>query len=300
MINMKLVECIPNFSEGRDKKIIDAIVKEIKKVKNVSLLDVESDSDHNRSVVTFIGEPEAVKKAAFLLTAKAKELIDMNKHKGEHPRMGATDVIPFVPISDITMKECVELTKQLGKEIGDKLKIPVYLYAESATRPDRVKLPDIRKGEYEGLKEEIKTNPDKKPDFGPSELSSAGATAVGARPPLIAFNVNLNTTDLQVANDIAKLIRESSGGFKAVQAKGFEIKERGLVQVSMNLLDYNVTSIFKVFDTIKEEAKKRGVEVVGSEVIGLVPMDALIDVAEHYLKIENFKKDQILEKRLSE
>jgi len=300
MINMKLVECIPNFSEGRDKKIIDVIVNEIKKVKNVSLLDVESDPDHNRSVVTFIGEPEAVKKAAFLSTAKAKELIDMNKHKGEHPRMGATDVIPFVPISDITMKECVELAKELGKEIGEKLKIPVYLYAEAATRSDRIRLPDIRKGEYEGLKEEIKTNPDKKPDFGPSQLSSAGATTVGARPPLIAFNVNLNTNDLQIANDIAKLIRESSGGFKAVQAKGFDIKERNLVQVSMNLLDYNITPIFKVFDTIKEEAKKRGVEVVGSEVIGLVPMDALIDVTEHYLKIENFKKDQILEKRLSE
>jgi len=297
---MKLVECIPNFSEGRDKKIIDAIVNEIKKVKNVSLLDVESDKDHNRSVVTFIGEPEDVKKAVFFATAKAAKLIDMNKHKGEHPRMGATDVIPFVPISDITMKECVGLAKELGKEIGDKLKIPVYLYAEAATRPDRVRLPDIRKGEYEGLKEEIKTNPDRKPDFGPSQLSSAGATTVGARPPLIAFNVNLNTNDLQVANDIAKLIRESSGGFKVVQAKGFEIKERGLVQVSMNLLDYNVTSIFKVFDTIKEEAKKRGVEIVGSEVIGLIPMDALIDVAEHYLKIENFKKDQILEKRLSE
>ena len=297
---MKIVECILNFSEGKNKKVIDDIVNEIKKVKNVSLLDVESDKDHNRSVVTFIGEPEDVKKAVFFATAKAAKLIDMNKHKGEHPRMGATDVIPFVPISDITMKECVGLAKELGKEIGDKLKIPVYLYAEAATRPDRVRLPDIRKGEYEGLKEEIKTNPDRKPDFGPSQLSSAGATTVGARPPLIAFNVNLNTNDLQVANDIAKLIRESSGGFKVVQAKGFEIKERGLVQVSMNLLDYNVTSIFKVFDTIKEEAKKRGVEIVGSEVIGLIPMDALIDVAEHYLKIENFKKDQILEKRLSE
>jgi len=297
---MKLVECIPNFSEGKNKKIIDAIVNEIKKIKNVSLLDVESDPDHNRSVVSFIGNPEAVKKAAFSATAKAKELINMNKHKGEHPRIGATDVIPFVPISGIAMEECVELSKELGKEIGEKLKIPVYLYAKSATRPERIRLPDIRKGEYEGLKEEIKTNRDKKPDFGPNELSSAGATAVGARPPLIAFNVNLNTTDLQVAKDIARLIRESSGGFKAVQAKGFDIKERNLVQVSMNILDYNVTPIFKVFDKIKEEAKKKGVEVVGSEVIGLIPMDALIDVSEDYLKIENFKKDQILEKRLSE
>jgi glutamate formiminotransferase len=297
---MKIVECVPNFSEGRNSKIVDAIVEEIKKVDKVKLLDRESDSDHNRSVITFIGEPESVKKAAFLATAKAAKMIDMNKHKGEHPRMGATDVIPFIPISDITMKECVELAKELGKEIGKKLKIPVYLYAEAATRPDRVRLPDVRKGEYEGIKGEIKTNPDRKPDFGPSELSSAGATAVGARPPLIAFNVNLNTTDLQIANDIAKLIRESSGGFKAVQAKGFDIKERGLVQVSMNLLDYNVTSIFKVFDKIKEEAKKRGVEIIGSEVIGLVPMNALIDVAENYLKVENFKKDQILEKRLSE
>jgi len=298
---MKLVECVPNFSEGRDSELVDKIVEEIKKVEGVSLLDRESDPDHNRSVITFIGEPEAVKKAAFAATSKAAELIDMNKHKGEHPRIGATDVIPFVPISDVTMEECVKLAKKLGQEIATKLNIPVYLYAEAATRPDRVRLPDIRKGEYEGLKEEIKTNPDKKPDFGQSEMHpTAGATVVGARYPLIAFNVNLNTNDLQIAKDIAKKIRESSGGFKAVQAKGFDIKERGIVQVSMNLLNYEVTSMFKVFDAIKEEAEKHGVEVIGSEVIGLVPMNALIDVADKYLKIENFSKDQILERRLKE
>ena len=296
---MKLVECVPNFSEGKDMKVVDAIVKEIEKVNNVSLLDRESDSDHNRSVITFIGEPSAVKKAAFLATAKAAELIDMNKQRGEHPRIGATDVIPFVPILDVTMKECVKLSKELGKEIAEKLNIPIYLYAEAATRPDRIKLPDVRKGEYEGLKEEIKTNPDKKPDFGPNKLHpTAGATAIGARYPLIAFNVNLDTKNLKIAEDIAKKIRESSGGFKAVQAKGFDIKERGIVQVSMNLLNYEVTSMITVFNAIKEEADKQGVKIVGSEIIGLVPMNALIDVAEKHLMVENFKKDQILELRL--
>jgi len=296
---MKLVECVPNFSEGKDMKVVDAIVKEIEKVNNVSLLDRESDSDHNRSVITFIGEPSAVKKAAFLATAKAAELIDMNKQRGEHPRIGATDVIPFVPISDVTMKECVKLSKELGKEIAEKLNIPIYLYAEAATRHDRIKLPDVRKGEYEGLKEEIKTNPDKKPDFGPNKLHpTAGATAIGARYPLIAFNVNLDTKNLKIAEDIAKKIRESSGGFKAVQAKGFDIKERGIVQVSMNLLNYEVTSMITVFNAIKEEADKQGVKIVGSEIIGLVPMNALIDVAEKHLMVENFNKNQILELRL--
>jgi glutamate formiminotransferase len=298
---MKLVECVPNFSEGRNSKVVDAIVDEIKKVGKVTLLDRESDPDHNRSVITFIGEPKSVKKAAFAATAKAAQLIDMNKHKGEHPRIGATDVIPFVPISDITMPECVKLAKELGQEIATKLKIPVYLYAEAATRSDRVSLPNIRKGEYEGLKEEIKTNPERKPDFGLSEFHpTAGATAVGARYPLIAFNVNLNTNNLKIAEDIARKIRESSGGFKAVQAKGFDIKERGIVQVSMNLLNYKVTSMLTVFNAIKEEAEKQGVEIVGSEVIGLVPMNALIDVAEKYLKVEKFNKKQILEKKLSE
>jgi glutamate formiminotransferase len=296
---MKIVECVPNFSEGKNMKVVDAIVKEIEKINGVSLLDRESDPDHNRSVITFMGEPNAVKKAAFMATLKATELIDMNKHKGEHPRIGATDVIPFIPISDVNMEECVNLSKELGKEIADKLNIPIYLYAEAATKPDRIKLPDVRKGEYEGLKEEIKTNSDKKPDFGPSKLHpTAGATAVGARYPLIAFNVNLDTNNLSIAENIAKKIKESSGGFKAVQAKGFDIRERGIVQVSMNLLNYEVTSMVTVFNAIKEEAEKQGVEIVGSEIIGLVPMNALIDAAEKYLKVENFKKDQILELRL--
>ncbi len=297
---MKLVECVPNFSEGRNADVIDKIVEEIKKIDGVSLLNRESDPDHNRSVITFIGEPDSTKKAAFVATAKAAELIDMNKHKGEHPRIGATDVIPFIPISDVTMGECVKLAKELGQDIAIKLNIPVYLYAEAATRPERVRLPDIRKGEYEGLKKEIKTNPDKKPDFGPSEMTTAGATVVGARHPLIALNVNLNTNNLGIAKDIAKKIRESSGGFKAVQAKGFDIKERGIVQVSMNLLNYKVTSVLKVFNAIKREAEKQGVEVIESEIIGLVPMNALVGVDDKYLKIKNFSKDQILEKRLKE
>ena len=297
---MKLVECVPNFSEGRNSEVIDKIVDEIKKVDGVSLLDRESDPDHNRSVITFIGEPEAVKKAAFAATAKASELIDMNKHKGEHPRVGATDVIPFVPISDVTIEECVKLAKELGQEIATKLNIPVYLYAEAATRPDRVRLPDIRKGQYEGLKEGIKTNPDKKPDFGPSEMGSAGETVTGARHPLIAFNVNLNTNNLEIAKDIARKIRESSGGFKAVQAMGFDIKERGIVQVSMNLLNYKITSMLTVFNAIKEEAEKQGVGVIGSEIIGLIPKNALPDDAVKCLKIENFNENQILENRMKE
>lgn len=298
---MKLVECVPNFSEGRDSKVVDKIVNEIKKVSGISFLDRESDPDHNRSVITFIGEPIAVKKAAFAATAKATELIDVNKHKGEHPRIGATDVIPFVPLSNVTIDECVKLAKDLGQEIATKLKIPVYLYAEAATRPDRISLPKIRKGEYEGLKEEIKINPDKKPDFGKNEMHpTAGAIAVGARYPLIAFNVNLNTSNLEIAQEIAKKIRESSRGFKAVQAKGFYIKQRNIVQVSINLLNYEITSLFKVFNAIKEEVEKHGVEITESEIIGLVPMNALIDVAIKYLKIKNFNKDQILERRLKE
>ncbi|MCX6775585.1 MAG: glutamate formimidoyltransferase [Candidatus Micrarchaeota archaeon] len=297
----RIVECIPNFSEGKNQEVIDRIVGEIKKVRGVKLLDVESDADHNRSVVTFLGEPEAVAESVFLATKKASELIDLNKHKGEHPRIGATDVIPFVPISNVTMEECVELAKKVGERIASELKIPVYLYEAAATRPECINLADIRKGEYEDLRKDIETDPHRKPDFGPSKLHpTAGATVVGAREPLIAFNVNLGTDDIEIAKKIAKTVRFSSGGLKCVKAKGFEIKKRGIVQVSMNLTNYRETPISKAFEMVKCEADRYGVPITGSEIIGLVPLDAMVDVADVYLKLENFKKGQILETRLWE
>lgn len=297
----KIVECIPNFSEGKSKKIIDEIAREIKKVKGVKLLDVESDADHNRSVATFIGGPEAAGEAAFLATKKAAKLIDLNKHKGEHPRIGATDVIPFVPISNVTMEECVELARKVGKRIADELNIPVYLYEEAALRSECKNLADIRRGEYEGLRMEVEKNPSRKPDYGPAKLHpTAGATVVGAREPLIAFNINLGTDDIEIARSIAKIVRFSSGGLKCVKAKGFEIKKRGIVQVSINLTNYKETPIFSVYELVKSEAYKYGVPVVGCEIIGLVPLDAMVDVANFYLKLENFRKEQILETRLWE
>lgn len=298
--NMKIVECVPNFSEGKRKDVIESIIEEVKKT-NVKLLDVESDKDHNRSVVTFIGSPDDVKKAAMKLGAKAIELIDLNKHKGEHPRMGAVDVVPFVPISDVTMEECVNIAREFAKEYAEKFKVPVYLYEEAATKPERKNLANIRKGQFEKLKDEIGKNPEKTPDFGPNRVHpTAGATAVGARMPLVAFNVNLGTSNLEVAKKIAGAVRAKDGGLMYVKAMGFDIKERNIVQVSMNMVNYLGTPLFRVFELIKSEAKRYGVPVIGSEIVGLVPMDALIDVADYYLQLENFKKDQILEKRLGE
>ena len=295
----KLIECVPNFSEGRRPEVIDAILSEIKSVAGVMLLDKEMDKDHNRAVVTFVGAPEEVKEAAFKGIQKAAELIDMEKHRGEHPRMGATDVVPFIPISGVKMDDCVRLARELGKDVGEKLNIPVYLYEAAATRPDRENLADVRRGEYEGIKAEIETNPDRKPDFGPSTIHPrAGATAIGARMPLIAFNVYLGTKDVRVAKRIAKAIRFAGGGLRYVKALGFDIQERGIVQISMNLVNYLGTPIFRVFEMIKSEAQRYGVPIVSSEVVGLTPMDAMVDVADFYLRLENFKKDQILENKL--
>jgi glutamate formiminotransferase len=296
----KLVECVPNFSEGRNVEIINSIVAEIEKVAQVHVLDREMDKNHNRAVVTFIGEPEAVKQAAFLSCAKATELIDLNVHKGEHPRIGATDVIPFIPISEVTMAECVALAKQLGEEIADKLGIPVYLYEEAATRPERRDLGNIRKGQYELLKHEIVHNPARKPDYGPCKLHpTAGATAVGARMPLIAYNVNLGTDRLEIAKKIAKAIRNKDGGLRYVKAVGVDIKDKGYVQVSMNLVNYPRTPIFRALELIKSESRRYGVPIIGSEIVGLIPMDALIDAAEYYLQLDNFdKSQQILERKL--
>ncbi len=298
---VKIVECVPNFSEGRRTEVIEAIANAIKSVEGVRLLDYESDRDHNRSVMTFIGEPQCVKKAAFKATAKAAELIDMNTHEGKHPRIGATDVVPFIPISEVSMDECVELAKELSEEIAEKLDIPVYLYEFAATKPERQNLANIRKGQYEGLKEAVQRGPERRPDFGPAKLHpTAGATVVGARMPLIAYNVNLNTDDISIAKSIAKTVRYSSGGLKYVKALGLEINERGIVQVSMNLTNFRETPVHMVFDMIKKEAGRYGVEILDSEVVGLIPMDALVDTADFYLRMENFDKSQILENRLWE
>lgn len=297
---MKLVECVPNFSEGRRMEVVKEILEAIKSVKGVRLLDSSSDPSHNRTVVTFVGSPESVKEAAFLAAAKAAELINMEEHKGEHPRIGATDVIPFIPVSEVTMEECVELARQLGKEIGEKLRIPVYLYEEAATRPERKSLGAIRKGEYEGLKEAIKT-PERQPDFGPAELHpTAGATAVGARPPLIAYNINLGTSDVNIAKAIAKSIRGSSGGYPSIKALGILIEETGRAQVTINVCNFRQVSLARVFETVKSEAERYGVNITSSEIVGLVPLDALVDVAAFYLRLEGFKSEQILEKRLQD
>lgn len=295
MAEDRLVECVPNFSEGRNLEIVRDIVSNIPRC-GCDLLDVESDPSHNRSVVTYIGTPENVAEAAFQCAKRASELIDMERHKGAHPRIGATDVIPFVPIQGVTMEDCVELARQVGSRIARELGIPVYLYAKAAQRPERVLLPDIRQGEYEGLKVAIETDPGRAPDFGPSRMHpTAGATAVGARPPLIAFNVNLDTGDIVKARTIARGLRESAGGLPAVQAKGILIKETGDVQVTMNLLDYTVTSMETVMSNLEAMANELGARVKGSEIIGLLPLDALLDVAVHRLGLKGFSRRQILD-----
>jgi len=296
----KFVECVPNFSEGKRKDVVDAIAACISSVGGVKLMDVEMDPNHNRAVVTFVGEIEDVKKAAFEAAKKAVELIDMEKHMGEHPRIGALDVLPFVPIT-ASMIDCVAAAREVGGRIAKELGVPVYLYGEAATTPARHNLPDVRRGEYEGLKTDIAKDPERRPDFGEARMHpTAGATAVGARPILIAYNIDLETKDVGVAKEIAKKIREKDGGFPAVRALGFELADRGIVQVSMNLLDYKVTPIWKVYDAVEAEARRRGVAVVGSEVVGLVPLAALVDCADHYLKLERFNIDQTLEVKLWE
>lgn len=296
----RIIQCVPNFSEGRSKAKIEKIVEEIRKVEEVKLLDYSPDKDHNRCVVTFIGEPEKVLVAAFNASKLASKIIDMSKHSGEHPRMGATDVIPIIPISDVTMEECVEYSKKLGEKIGEELNIPVIMYEEAASAAHRQNLAEIRRGEYEGMDEKLKEEK-WDPDFGPNKLNvKAGVTAVGARMPLVAFNVNLGTDNLDIAKKIAKAVRGSSGGYRYCKGLGIEIKERNIVQVSMNMVDYTKTPLYRVFDTIEKEANRYGVNVIGSEIIGLVPMNALIDVADHYLKIEEFDYNQILENRMFE
>lgn len=297
---MKLIECVPNFSEGRDKEKIEAIVDEVRRIKGVKLLDYSSDADHNRTVVTFVGEVEGVIEAAFNMTKKASELIDMRNHTGGHPRMGAMDVVPFIPVKDVTMEECVEVAKRVGKRIGEELNIPVYLYEDAATKAERKNLADVRKGQYEGFFEKIK-KPEWAPDFGPAEMNEkSGCTAVGARVPLVAFNVNLNTPNIEIADKIAKTVRFIGGGLRFVKAMGVKLEDRNITQVSMNLVNYEKTAIYRAFEMVKMEAKRYGVEVVGSEIVGLVPMKALVESLEYYLQLENFSIEQVLEHRIAE
>ena len=296
----KLVECVPNFSEGRRPEVIEAIAEEVRQVDNVKLLDVKADPSHNRVVVTFVGEPQAVKQAAFNCCKRAAELIDMEKHHGEHPRIGATDVIPFIPVKNVSMEECAQLADELAQEIAAKLNIPVYLYEEAAKIPGRKALPDIRKGQYEGLKTEI-SKPERRPDYGPSQLHpTAGATVIGARQFLIAYNINLDTSDVNIAKKIANSIREAKGGYKYVRAMGVtvQIGDRDIAQVTINMVNYQGTPLFRVFETVKSEAARYGVNVLGSEIIGLTPMQALLDAAEFYLRLDGFDRKQVLEDNL--
>lgn len=293
----QIVECVPNFSEGRRVEIVDEIVNAMR-LPGVKLLDREMDADHNRSVITLAGEPNAIEQAAFNGIATAARLIDLDTHRGQHPRIGATDVVPFVPIRGVTMDDCVAMARRLGERVGRELNIPVYLYEHAATRPDRRNLADIRRGEYEVLKTEIEMNPERAPDFGPKRLSKAGATVIGARPFLIAFNVNLATSDVQIAKEIARVIREKGGGLKAVKANGFMLKERNLAQVSMNLTDFNVTGLLTAFNAVQNEAAKRGVQVLESEIVGLVPLEALTQLAAQVLKLPALSANQIVEIKL--
>ena len=295
----KLVEFIPNFSEGRNQAVIDQLAAVAKSVPGITLMDVQSDESHNRCVFPLVGSPEGAEEVAFQLCKKAAELIDMRKHEGAHPRMGATDVIPFVPVKDVTVPELVELTKRLGKRIYDELGIPSFLYEDSATSPDRVNLAKVRKGQFEGMPEKL-LQPEWAPDFGERKIHpTAGVTAIGARMPLVAFNVNLGTSNLEIANKIAKIVRGSSGGFKYCKAIGVMLEDRNLAQVSMNMVNYEGTPLYRVFELIRIEAERYGVPIIGTEVVGLTPAKALVDCAEYYLKVENFDyHKQVLENHL--
>jgi len=295
----KIVECVPNFSEGKRPDVVKAIVDAVAAVEGVKVLDYSSDPDHNRSVLTFVGTPEAIKEGAFVGCAKAAELIDMEVHRGGHPRIGATDVIPFVPVSDVTMEECVAIAHEVGERIAKELGIPIYFYEAAAKRPHMKALPDVRRGDYEGLKEAMKT-PERAPDLGPNVIPKAGATVVGARHFLIAFNINLGTKDVSIAKRIAQTIREVKGGYKYCRAIGLFLDEKGIAQVSINMTNFNETPLHRVFETVKSEAARYGVNIVGSEVIGLTPLQALVDTAIFYLRIDDFSRKQVLEARLIE
>ena len=295
----KIVECIPNISEGRNMEVVEAVLNEVRSTPGVTLLDHSSDPNHNRTVITFLGSPEGVAEAAVKLAKKAVELIDLTKHVGEHPRMGAVDVCPFVPVKEITTEECVALSKVVARRIWEEAGMPVFLYEDSASAPHRVNLAAIRKGQFEGMAEKVK-QPEWEPDFGGRTIHpTAGTVAVGCRMPLVAYNINLSTSDITIASAIAKIIRQSSGGLACVKALGVMLEDRNIAQVSINMTNLHKTPLYRVVELVKAEAKRWGVTVIGTEVVGLTPMHALIDAAEYYLQIENFDGEkQVLENYL--
>jgi glutamate formiminotransferase len=296
----KILECVPNFSEGRDVEKIEKIVGPFRGKDDVKLLDYQNDEDHNRLVVTVIGSPEPLKKAVIEAMGVAIDVIDMRKHRGQHPRMGAVDVVPFIPLKNIDIKEAVGISQEVAKEISKVHKLPVFLYEESASRSQRRNLATIRKGQFEGMAEKLKDSI-WQPDYGPAVIHpTAGVTAIGARMPLVAYNVNLDTNQLNIADAIAKRVRHISGGLRYCKGIGIELKDRGIVQVSMNMTDYTRTALYRVFELIRIEARRYGVNVVGSEIVGLVPMAALIDTATYYLGLEKFTIEQVLETRIWE
>ena len=295
----RLIECVPNFSEGRDPAKVDAIVQAMSSVAGVYVLDREMDADHNRCVITLAGDPDAVGEAAIVGAGKAMELIDMTTHTGAHPRVGATDVVPFIPIEGVTIEDCVALARRVGNEIWKRYRIPIFFYEAAATRPDRVNLENVRRGQFEGLREEMKKNHDRQPDVGEPKLHpTAGVTVVGARKFLIAYNVNLNTSDVNIANKIAKAIRYSSGGLRYVKSMGVELKARNLAQVSINLTDFEQTPMHRVYEIVKREAERYGAVPVGSEIVGLVPKKAIEMAADYFLQLENFSPSQVFENKL--
>ncbi len=296
----KIIECVPNFSEGRNLKNIEKIIEPFRGKEGVKLLDHQKDAAHNRLVVTVAGEPQPLKAAVIEAMSRAVDLIDMRSHRGQHPRMGATDVVPFIPLKGVSMEEAVAFSKEVAKAAAKKLSLPVFLYEKSASRPERQNLANIRKGQFEGMAEKIK-EPEWKPDFGPRAIHpTAGVTAMGARMPLVAYNVNLGSSDIGIADEIAKKVRHISGGLRYCKAIGIELKDRGLVQVSLNMTDYSKTALYRAFELIKIEARRYGVNVVGSEIVGLVPMEALTDAAAYYLGLEGFSMQQVLEVRIWE
>ncbi len=292
----QIIECIPNYSEARRPEVVEAIIAAIKSQAGVHLLDRHSDNDHNRTVLTFVGPPQAIEEAAFRSIATAAKLINLDEHTGSHPRLGATDVVPFVPISGASMEDCVAIARRLGERVGRELEIPVYLYEQAATRPERQNLEDVRRGQYEALKTEIATNPERQPDFGPARVGTAGAAIIGARYPLVAFNVYLTTADLSIAKRIAKAIRNSSGGLRYIKALGMLVE--GRAQVSMNLTNYTGSPVYRVVEMIRREAERYGVGIHHSELVGLIPQAALVDCAQWYLQLDQFEPDQILESRM--
>jgi len=296
----RIIECVPNLSEGRRPEVVAEAVAALKRVPGLRVLDVQADKDHNRSVLTLVGDETALRAALPELFAVAMARIDLRTHQGEHPRLGAVDVVPFIPIEGATMADCVALAQDVGRTVAERFELPVFLYEEAARAPHRRNLEDVRRGEFEGLAEKMKDT-QWAPDFGPpGPHPSAGATVVGARMPLIAYNVNLGTGDLEIAKRIAKAIRHSSGGYRFVKAMAVMLQERGLAQVSINMTDFKKTPLHRVFETVRSEAARYGVDVVGSEIVGLVPMEALLDAADHFLRLEAFRPSQVLERKIAE